>query len=249
VENGRERLSGKSILVTGAGQGIGHASVLAMAREGARVVATDKDPALVEKLSELRGVTGRVMDVTDNRRVQEVAREFPTVDAIFNCAGYVSEGTILDCSEEEWGKTQDINATGIYRVVKAFLPGMLARRSGSIVNMSSMASTVKGIPNRFAYSASKAAILGITKAVAIDFIREGIRCNAVCPGIVDSPSLRERLSRMDDPEKALDAFAARQPMGQLGMPEDIAPLIVYLVSDESAFVTGCIYSIDGGISL
>ena len=249
MEKTGARLSGKCILVTGAGQGIGHASALAMAGEGAMVIATDRDPSLVERLRELQGVTGVVMDVTDGRRVLEVANEFPQVDGIFNCAGYVSEGTILDCSEEEWSKTQDINGTGIYRVIKAFLPGMLARRSGSIVNMSSMASTVKGVPNRFAYSASKAAILGLTKSVAIDFIRDGIRCNAVCPGIVDSPSLRERLSRMGEPDKALESFTARQPMGQLGMPEDIAPMIVYLLSNESKFVTGCMYSIDGGISL
>ena len=248
MEHGRARLSGKRILVTGAGQGIGLASALAMVREAA-VVATDKDPASVERLRGIDGVIGAVMDVTDSRRVQEVAEAVGPVDALFNCAGYVSEGTILDCSEDEWDRTQDINGTGTYRVIKAFLPGMLALGAGSIVNMSSMASTVKGVPNRFAYSASKAAILGITKAIAIDFIRDGIRCNAVCPGIVDSPSLRERLSRMGDAEKAMEAFAARQPMGQLGMPEDIAPLIVYLVSDESAFVTGCMYSIDGGISL
>ncbi|WP_425405176.1 SDR family oxidoreductase [Hwanghaeella sp.] len=249
MEHGCGRLSGKRIFVTGAGQGIGLASALAMIREGAAVVATDKDPVSVERLRGVEGVIGEVMDVTDSRRVQEVAEAVGPVDALFNCAGYVSEGTILDCSEEEWDRTQDINGTGTYRVIKAFLPGMLARGTGSIVNMSSMASTVKGVPNRFAYSASKAAILGITKAIAIDFIRDGIRCNAVCPGIVDSPSLRERLSRMGDAEKAMEAFAARQPMGQLGMPEDIAPLIVYLVSDESAFVTGCMYSIDGGISL
>lgn len=242
------RLAGKNVLVTGAAQGIGRASALLMAQEGATVWATDRNSEAMQDLLE-HGLYVEQMDVTDSARIAALQVQLPTFDVLFNCAGYVHSGTILDCSESDWDKTHNTNIKGMFLTTKAFLPAMLKNGYGSIINMSSMASHIKGVENRFAYSASKAAVIGFTKSIAADFIKNGIRCNAVCPGIIDTPSLRERLSCAPDPEKATHEFIARQPTGKLGQAHEIAPLIVYLASDEASFVTGCAYSIDGGISL
>jgi 2-keto-3-deoxy-L-fuconate dehydrogenase len=237
------RLAGKTALVTGAGQGIGRASAVLFAAEGARVIATDRDPALLDGLSDCEC---RALDVTDPSAVAALASETGAVDILFNVVGYVHAGTILDCDEAAWEASVAINLTGMYRLIRAVLPGMLERGRGSIVNMSSIASSVKGIPNRFAYGATKAGVIGLTKSVAADFVGCGIRCNAICPGTVDTPSLQQRLHDTGDYEQAHAAFIARQPMGRLGTAEEIAQLALYLASDESAFTTGAIHVIDGG---
>ena len=237
------RLSGKTALVTAAAQGIGKASAELFAREGARVIATDLNEALLAKVE---GCEARRLDVLDVKAINALAEDVGAVDVLFNCAGYVHAGTILDCDEQAWAFSNDINVTAQYRTIRAFLPAMLAAGRGSIVNMSSVASSIKGVPNRFAYGATKAAVIGLTKAVAADFVGQGIRCNAICPGTVDTPSLNQRLADTGDYEAAHKAFTARQPMGRLGRPEELAQLALYLASDESAFTTGQIHIIDGG---
>jgi 2-keto-3-deoxy-L-fuconate dehydrogenase len=237
------RLSGKTALVTAAAQGIGKASAELFAREGARVIATDLNEDL---LASVEGCEGRRLDVLDPGAVTALAAELGAIDVLFNCAGYVHAGTILDCDEQAWAFSNDINVTAQYRAIRAFLPAMLAAGGGSIVNMASVASSIKGVPNRFAYGATKAAVIGLTKAVAADFVAQGIRCNAICPGTVDTPSLNQRLADTGDYAAARDAFTARQPMGRLGKPEELAQLALYLASDESAFTTGQIHIIDGG---
>lgn len=237
------RLSGKTALVTAAGQGIGKASAELFAREGARVIATDINAAL---LGELQGCEVRRLDVLDPKAILDLAAELGPVDVLFNCAGVVHSGTILDCDEAAWAFSTDLNVTAQYRMIRAFLPAMLAAGGGSIVNMSSVASSIKGVPNRFAYGATKAAVIGLTKAVAADFVGQGVRCNAICPGTVETPSLNQRLADTGDYEAARAAFTARQPMGRLGRPEELAQLALYLASDESAFTTGQIHIIDGG---
>jgi 2-dehydro-3-deoxy-L-fuconate 4-dehydrogenase len=242
------RLAGKRALVTGAGQGIGRASAEAFVREGARVIATDLRPELLETLS---GCERRTLDVTDGAAIAAVIGTVGPLDVLFNCAGVVQGGTILDCTEEDWDLAMNLNARAMYRLIRGVLPGMLERKSGSIINMSSVASSVGGVPNRFAYGASKAAVIGLTKAVAVDFVSRGVRCNAICPGTVDSPSLRGRVRAQSQTtgqrvEEVLAMFEGRQPMGRLGRPEEIAALAVYLASDESAFTTGAIHVIDGG---
>jgi 2-keto-3-deoxy-L-fuconate dehydrogenase len=242
------RLAGKTALVTAAGQGIGRASAEAFAREGARVVATDRDEAL---LSTIAGCDARRLDVTDPAAIAAIAAGLGPIDVLFNCAGMVANGTILDCSEEDWQASFALNVTAMYRMVRAFLPGMIARRTGSIINMSSVASSVTGVPNRFAYGASKAAVVGMTKSIAKDFVATGVRCNAICPGTVESPSLRARIRAQAQSSgtaeaDVLAAFQARQPMGRLGRPEEIAALAVYLASDESGFTTGAVHVVDGG---
>ncbi|MEM8630867.1 MAG: SDR family oxidoreductase [Pseudomonadota bacterium] len=244
-----DRLSGKRALVTAAGQGIGRASVIAMAREGARVFATDINEAALASLAEDAGgqVEPFVLDVRDEASVKAgVDRAAP--DILFNCAGFVHAGTILEATEEEWDFGFDLNVKSMFRTTRAAVPGMLERGSGSIINMSSAASSVIGAPGRFVYGATKAAVIGLTKAVAKDFITQGVRCNAICPGTVDSPSLHDRLRATGDYEAAMKTFIARQPMGRIGTPEEIAALAVYLGSDESAFTTGQIHVIDGGWS-
>lgn len=243
------RLRGKIALITGAAQGIGRASAEAFIREGADVIATDIDAS---RLSDLRCQTRR-LDVCDDSGIAALAKEFP-VDVLFNCAGYVHSGTVLECSEEDWKRSFDLNARAMFLTIRAFLPGMIERKGGSIINMSSAASSVKGVPNRFAYSASKAAVIGLTKAVAADFIQQGIRANAICPGTVSSPSLRERvMAQAKEAGMSVDEvwslYHKRQPIGRLGTPEEVAALAVYLASDESAYTTGAIHVIDGGLSM
>ena len=244
------RLAGKTILVTAAGQGIGRATSIAFADEGATVWATDvNEPALKTLAADRREIRTRRLDVCDFQAVEKMAAELGSLDVLFNCAGFVHHGTILDCSERDWDFSFDLNVKSMYRTCHAFLPGMLKAGRGSIINMSSAASSVKGVANRFVYGATKAAVIGFTKAVAVDFVRAGIRCNAICPGTVESPSLLERMAAQGDVEKARAEFVARQPMGRIGRPEEIAALAVYLASDESAFTTGQIHVIDGGWSI
>jgi len=244
------RLQGKTALVTAAGQGIGRATALAFAREGARVVATDLN---MDHLATLGGCETHRLDVTDAQAVAALASALGPVDILFNCAGFVHAGTILDCGESDWEFSFDLNVRSMYRLIRAVLPGMLERRSGSIINMASIASSVRAVPNRFIYSTSKAAVVGLTKSVAADFVTSGVRCNAICPGTVASPSLRQRIeAQARDSGQSVDdvsrAFAARQPMGRLGAAEEIAALALYLASDESAFTTGATHVIDGGWS-
>ncbi|WP_037454463.1 SDR family oxidoreductase [Skermanella stibiiresistens] len=243
------RLSGKTAVVTAAAQGIGRATALAFAREGATVVATDVN---LDKLSELEGterLTVRRLDVLDPRAIRQAAADLGAVDIIVNCAGFVHHGTILDCEEKDWDFSFDLNVRAMYRVIKAFLPALLERDQGaSIINIASIASSVRGIPNRFVYGASKAAVIGLTKSVAADFMTRGIRCNAICPGTIQTPSLDERIAASGDAEAARKAFVARQPLGRLGTPEEIAAMAVYLAGDESTFTTGQIHVVDGGMT-
>jgi 2-keto-3-deoxy-L-fuconate dehydrogenase len=237
-----DRLAGKTAFITAAGQGIGRATAELFAREGARVIASDIDRA---KLDGLDAET-LALDVRDAVAVAALPERTGPVDVLVNCAGFVHSGTILDCDEDAWAFSTELNVTAMYRTVRAFLPAMLERGGGSIVNVSSIASSIKGIPNRFAYGATKAAVIGLTKSVAADFVARGIRCNAICPGTVDSPSLQQRLHDTGDYAKARADFTARQPMGRLGRPDEVAALALYLASDESAFTTGRAHIIDGG---
>ncbi|WP_420145619.1 SDR family oxidoreductase [Sphingobium sp.] len=237
------RLAGKTALVTAAGQGIGRATVEAFVREGACVIATD---LRVDALSDLNGAQVQALDVTGAQAVRAMAAAHQDVDILYNCAGHVHAGTILDCEEEDWAFSNSLNVTAQYRVIRAMLPAMIARGGGSIINMSSICSSIKAVPNRFAYGATKAAVIGLTKSVAIDFVTQGIRCNAICPGTVETPSLIQRLHDTGDFEKAYAEFTARQAMGRFGRVQELAALAVYLASDESAFTTGTINVIDGG---
>ena len=241
-------LAGKRAVITAAAQGIGKASVEAYAREGAHVIATDINEA---KLAELKGpnVEVRRLDVLDKGAIEAFAAEIGAVDVLFNCAGFVHGGTVLETSEADYDFAFDLNVRAMFRMIKAFLPGMLAQGRGSIINMSSVAGVPAGVPNRFIYSASKAAVVGITKSVAIDFVKQGIRCNAIAPGTVQSPSLEDRMRAQGNYEEARAAFIARQPMGRIGAPEEIAALAVYLGSDAAAYTTGQVHVIDGGLSL
>lgn len=236
------RLANKTALVTAAAQGIGRATAELFAREGARVIATDID---VQKLSELQGCEARRLDVRDPKAITALAAGLGAIDVLFNCAGFVHAGTILECDDNAWAASIDLNLTPMYRAIRAFLPKMLENGGGSIINIASVAA-VKGVPNRFAYMATKAAIIGLTKSVAVDFVARGIRCNAICPGTVDTPSLHQRMAATGDYEAARKAFIARQPMGRLGTPEEVAQLAVYLASDEAEFMTGQAHLLDGG---
>ena len=244
------RLAGKVALVTAAAQGIGRATAIAFADEGASIWATDINESALETLSSERpNIRTRRLDVLKSLEVDSIAAAIGTLDVLFNCAGFVHHGSILDCAERDWDFSFDLNVKSMYRTCRAFLPAMLQAGSGSIINVSSGASSIRGIPNRFVYGSSKAAVIGLTKAIAADFIRQGIRCNAICPGTVHTPSLDERIAAQGNVEKVHKEFVARQPMGRLGRPEEIAALAVYLASDESSFTTGQIHIIDGGFSL
>ena len=236
-------LTGKKALVTAAAQGIGKASAELFAREGAEVWATDIDEG---KLAQVAGCRHRRLDVLDNETVTALAKELGPIDVLFNCAGFVHAGSILECDQKAWDFSFDLNVSAMYRTIRAFLPGMLEKGGGSIINMSSVASSIKGVANRFAYCATKAAVIGLTKAVAADFVGSGIRCNVICPGTVQTPSLDQRLEATGDFAAAQAAFIARQPMGRLGRPEEIAELALYLASDASSFTTGATHIIDGG---
>lgn len=240
---GGNRLAGKVTLVTGAGQGIGRATALAFAREGATVWATDREETL---LADMAGVRTAPLDVLDPAAIHRVLADAGPLDVLFNCAGYVATGTILQCDEEDWRRSIDLNVTAMYRLIRLALPPMITRERGNIINMASVAGSITGVPNRFAYGASKAAVVGLTKAVAADFVKQGIRCNAICPGTVDTPSLHERLRATGDYDAAWRDFTARQPMGRVGRVEEVAALAVYLASDEAGFTTGQVHVIDGG---
>jgi len=248
-----QRLAGKTALVTAAAQGIGHATALAFAAEGASVVATDLNEALLATLAETPGITTRRLDVTDGAAIRALVASLPVVDVLVNAAGFVHAGSVLDCEESDWDFAFELNVKSMYRLARAVLPGMLAHGGGSIINVSSVASSIKGAPNRFAYGASKAAVIGLTKSIAADFVAQGVRCNAICPGTVESPSLRQRITEQarksgQTIEQVQAAFVGRQPMGRLGRTDEIAALAVYLASDESAFTTGTAQVIDGGWS-
>ncbi len=240
------RLAGKTILITAAGQGIGRATAELFAAKGGKVIASDINDDALAELSEIKGITPYKLDVTDGAAVSAAVADLPALDVLFNCAGYVAHGDILECSEKDWDFSFELNVKSMYRLIKLTLPAMLENGGGSIINISSVASSMLGVPNRFAYGASKAAVIGLTKAVAADYITKGVRCNAICPGTVDSPSMHDRLRATGDYETALKDFIARQPMGRIGTPEEIAALALYLASDDSAFTTGQALAIDGG---
>ena len=238
-----KRLEGKTVLATASGAGIGLSTVLRMRDEGAHVIATDIN---LESLIDIPGLDVRELDATDSVAINELVAEIGHIDVLFNCAGFVHTGSILHATEADLDFAFTLNVKAMFHTIRAVLPGMLAARKGSIVNMASVASSIKGVPNRFAYTASKAAVIGLTKSVAADYVTQGIRCNAICPGTVDSPSLTTRLKATGDFEKAMKEFVQRQPMGRLGLPEEIAALASYLASDEAAFTTGTTHVIDGG---
>jgi 2-keto-3-deoxy-L-fuconate dehydrogenase len=248
------RLDGKVALVTAAGQGIGRAVAEKFAAEGAKLIATDLDP---NKLQGLRGKL-RKLDVLASDDIEtfsrDVGREFGALDVLVNCAGYVHQGTVLDCTDKDWDFSFDLNVKSMHHIIKTFLPGMLEKKRGSIINISSTASSIRGVPNRYVYGATKAAVIGLTKAVAADFITQGIRCNAVCPGTIESPSLGERITAVSQQTgRSLDAvrqgFVARQPMRRLGTPEEVAWLVLFLASDEASYITGQAHLVDGGMAL
>ena len=243
------RLTGKTALVTAAGQGIGKASVLAMAAQGAQVVATDLNPALLESYAGVANVTTAKLDVMDKAAIHAQVAGMARIDVLFNCAGFVHNGSILQATDEEWNFAFNLNARAQFWMIQAVLPKMLAAGGGSIINMASVCGSLKGLPNRFIYGASKAAVVGLTKAVAADFVAQGIRCNAIAPGTVDTPSLGDRINSYADPVQARKDFVARQPMGRLARAEEIAPIILYLASDESIFATGQVFAVDGGMTL
>ena len=243
------RLKGKTALVTAAGQGIGKASVLAMAAEGAQVWATDLNAALLAGYDGVPNVRTATLDVTDKAAILALVASLPPLDVLFNCAGFVHNGSILQATDEEWDFAFNLNVRAQYWMIQAALPKMLAHGGGSIINMASVCGSLKGLPNRFVYGASKAAVVGLTKSVAADYVGQGIRCNAIAPGTVDTPSLGDRINSYADPVEARKAFIARQPMGRLAQAPEIAPIVVYLASDESVFATGQLFAVDGGMTI
>jgi 2-keto-3-deoxy-L-fuconate dehydrogenase len=243
------RLKGKTALVTAAGQGIGRASVLAMATEGAQVLATDVNAQLLESYAGVANVTTARLDVMDKAAIQDLVARIAPLNVLFNCAGVVHNGSILQATDDEWSFAFNLNVRAQYWMIQAALPKMLAAGGGSIINMASVCSSLKGLPNRFTYGTSKAAVVGLTKSVAADFVAQGIRCNAIAPGTVDTPSLGDRINCYADPVEARKNFIARQPMGRLAQAHEIAPIVVYLASDESVFATGQLFSVDGGMTI
>jgi 2-keto-3-deoxy-L-fuconate dehydrogenase len=243
------RLEGKNALVTAAGQGIGRASALAMAAEGATVWATDVNAGLLAAYEGVKGVHAVRLDVLDKAGIEQLIAGLPALDVLFNCAGFVHNGTVLQATDEEWHFALNLNVRSQFWAIQAALPKMLAAGRGSIINMASVCGSIKGLPNRFIYGTTKAAVIGLTKSVAADFVADGIRCNAICPGTVDTPSLQDRINANADPQAARRSFIARQPMGRLAQAHEIAPLVVFLASDESQFVTGQAYAADGGITI
>ena len=243
------RLAGKTAFITAAGQGMGQAAALAFAREGARVWATDINAAALKAIDGKEGIRTSVLDVTDEQAVQRTGKEVGDIDILFNCAGIVHHGSILDAAVKDWDQAFSVNVRSMFLVSRAFLPGMLKKGRGSIINMASVASSIRGLPNRCVYGTSKAAVIGLTKSIAADYVGKGIRCNAVCPGTVDTPSLQQRINAFADPVQARKDFVARQPMGRLGTVDDITGLLVFLASDESLFASGNVFSIDGGMTI
>lgn len=244
-----KRLEGKTVLVTAAAAGIGRASVLAMAAEGAQVWATDVNEKLLQSLDGTPGVHTARLDVLDKGAIAALAARVGTVDVLFNCSGFVHNDTALKATDEDLDFAFRLNVRSHLHMIQAFLPGMIAKGGGSIINMASVASSVRGIVSRCVYGTTKAAVIGLTKSVAADYVGQGVRCNAICPGTVDTPSLADRINAYDDPVAARKAFVARQPMGRIAQAEEIAPILVFLASDESRFVTGQAYSIDGGMTI
>jgi 2-keto-3-deoxy-L-fuconate dehydrogenase len=243
------RLAGKRALITAAAQGIGRATAIAMAREGALVLATDVNATLLVELEAEEGLTTARLDVTDDAAIVKLAEEQGAFDVLVNVAGFVHHGSILECSQKDYDFSMNLNVKSMYHMIQAFLPAMLDRGGGSIINTASVCSSLKGLPNRFVYGTSKAAVIGLTKSVAADFVGRGVRCNAIAPGTVESPSLEARIAAFADPEAARREFIARQPMGRLGTPEEIAAMAVYLAGDESAYTTGQVFVVDGGITI
>ena len=243
------RLAGKVAFITAAAQGMGRGAALAFAGEGAKVWATDVNASALSELEGKQGIQTRVMDVTDEAAIARVAREAGDVDVLFNCAGIVHHGSILDATPKDWDQAFAVNVKSMYLVSRAFIPGMLKKGRGSIINMASVASSIRGLPNRFVYGASKAAVIGLTKSIAVDYVSKGIRCNAICPGTVQTPSLDERISSLGGGSDARQFFLQRQPTGRFGSAEEIAALAVYLASDEAAFTTGQAFLVDGGFTL
>lgn len=243
------RLEGKKALITAAGQGIGRASALALAAEGAQVWATDLNPKLLESYQGVANITALPLDVLDKAAIHKLVGGLPAMDVLFNCAGFVHGGTALQATDEELEFAFQLNVRAQFWMIQAVLPKMQAQKRGSIINMASVCGSIKGLPNRFIYGTTKAAVIGLTKSVAADFVADGVRCNAICPGTVDTPSLQDRINANADPVEARKAFIARQPLGRLAQAHEIAPLVTFLASDESAFVTGQAYNIDGGITI